>query len=208
MKHKLLAFLSTVLAVILLSACSKNREVPCPVCHEINLSPKLTPQKNEYKIGDTLMLILNVPFIQAHPQHFRTVNLADFQPGNMPLLFIYYESDATKTYFTRRSGYAVSQYEVFTGQDKGDFGFSQEYGKYFQPERKSESYELCLRIILRQEGYFSIGSRYGDFKTTNSQECFSAAFLFDTANNNNFIRPILGYETTNWQEDFYFRVIP
>jgi hypothetical protein len=201
-------FFSFMMAVGFLAGCSRNIDESCPVCHELNVAPQLTPMKTEYRVGDTMVLSLHTPFVQTHPDHYRTVNLSDFEPAYMPLLFLYYEPVATKTYYNRKSGYMVNRYEVLAGEDKGELGFFQEYGRYFLPEKKSDAYELRLRIVLKQPGYFSIGSRYGRYQIRNSPECFTAAFLFDTTRNNNYIRPLVGFESTNWQEDFYFRVLP
>lgn len=208
MKTNFFNFLGFITVVVLLLGCNKNLDESCPVCHELKMSPQLTPMNKDYRVGDTVVLSLKVPFMQSHPDHFRSVNLAELEPSWMSLLFLYYEPVAGKTYYNRKSGYTVNQYEVLAGEDKGLTNAFSDYSRHFIIKKKSDGYELGIRIVLKQQGYFSIGARGLSYKRSNSPECFYAGFPFDTASNNNFIQPIVGFESTTWPEDYFFRVQP
>jgi hypothetical protein len=208
MKNRYLFFWGFIMAMGVLSGCSKDAQESCPICHELLIPPQLTPMQKDYRVGDTIELVLNLPFMQTHPAHYRPVNLSGFEPANIPIWFLYYEQDATKTLFYRKSGYTVNQYEVLVGEDKGyQFSLLNDL-KRFLPAKKSDAYELRLRVVLKQPGYFSIGTRYGQYRVSKSSECFSVTYPFDTTMNNNFIQLLVGHSTLSWVEDFFFRVLP
>lgn len=208
MKNRNLPFIRFAIAVVFLFGCSKNMNESCPVCHELNLRPLLTPMAKDYRVGDTMLLVLNLPFAQTHPEHYRPVNLSTFEPAHIPLSFLHYEPDISKNYYHKKNGYIANECEVLAGKDNGYIGFLEESMKRFLPEKKNDAYELRLRIVLKRPGYFSIGSRYGQYRAPNSPECFAVSYPFDATRNNHFIRPIVQYEANNWQEDFYFSVLP